>query len=375
MSQLNSIIASVLSDINEAKAKADLTSSELAKTYAADKVLRYFPVPRINIENLEVEIKYAVNSVEEKPVDNASTRKKINDFIQVFSDETSVAVKKAVENVTKNNELFKEVSSVYPSKEWEASLKEKMADVLVKSFRPNNPSKTKDLALSGLKTAIPDLLPVVKRSSSMAIVPTEKGDFQIMGIDDDGKSEFLIDKKYVSEVDALKDAKALTTSLKSKKVEVTSVKTDEIKKVDIGALKAGNRTFNVLLGAKKFNDPKPKASLEKAIGVKAEFLNQPRKEVPNWLKASKPASANVDPEKFEEDLTLKIATEKVISERLPLLEQGINDIMSKNAITVMNVNVDSESIKNAQPETVSTIKFSLSAQDFTLLDDDQEPIL
>ncbi|MDN3205032.1 hypothetical protein [Algoriphagus sediminis] len=375
MSQLNSIIASILSDINEAKAKADQTSSELARTYAADKILRYFPVPRINIENLEVEIKYAVNSVEEKPIDNAATRKKVNDFIKTFTDETASSVKKAVENVTKTNELYEGISKIYPSKEWELSLKEKMSDILVKSFKPNDPSKTKDLAANGLRNAIPDLLPVVKRSSSMAIVPTDKGDFRLMGLDDQGKSEFLVDKEYDSEAEALKDAKALTSSLKSKKVEVTSVKKDENKKVEIGALKAGNRTFNVLFGGKSINDPKPKASLEKAINIKAEVLNKPQRDVPNWLKASKPAMANINPEKFEDDVSLKLATEKVINERLPLFEQGINDIMSKNMTTVLNVNVDGEAIKNAQPETISTIKFSLSAQDFTLLDDDQEPIL
>ena len=47
MSQLNSIIASILSDINEAKSQADAASRDIAKSYAADQILRYFPVPRI----------------------------------------------------------------------------------------------------------------------------------------------------------------------------------------------------------------------------------------------------------------------------------------------------------------------------------------
>lgn len=40
MSQLNQIIASILSDINEAKSKADFASRDLAQTYASDEILR-----------------------------------------------------------------------------------------------------------------------------------------------------------------------------------------------------------------------------------------------------------------------------------------------------------------------------------------------
>lgn len=368
MSQLNGIIASILSDINEAKSKADETSREIAKNYASDQILRYFPVPRISIQNLEVEIKYAVNHVEEKPIQTAQSQKKLDDFVSAFAQETAREVKKSVERVTRSNELYKGLSSVYPSEVWENEVNSTIKGVLQKSLEGNDPVKSSKLAREGLKKSLPELLPVVKKSNSLAIVPTETGEFQILGLDSAGMSEFVVNEKFADEKVAMNSAKELTKSLKANKVEVAEVKRDTTKKVETASFKAGNRKFDVSIDSKKLGAASSKSFFEKSVSEKAVMLNKETKAKPKWMGAG--ATANISSEEFEDDQALNDVVQKVMAARLPVFETGVNKIQSENKATIIDVNVDSEAISKAKPETISTIKFTLGSQDFTLLEDE-----
>ena len=119
---MNQIIASLLSDINEAKSKADESSRNLAQQYAADEILRYFPVPKIGIQNLEVEIKYAIESVEEKPIQSSQSQQRLTAFIQTFSNDTAKEIRAGIRKAIQENELYKSLGTVYPPEAWEKSL-------------------------------------------------------------------------------------------------------------------------------------------------------------------------------------------------------------------------------------------------------------
>jgi hypothetical protein len=380
MSQLNSIIASILSDINEAKSQADAASRDIAKSYAADQILRYFPVPRIGIQNLEVEIKYAVQGVEEKPMSNAQSQKKIADFISAFSREAAKEIKTSIEKVTQTNELYKGLGKSYPPDEWENELRETIINVLEKSVQGNDVSKTSQIAKEGMKKSLPELLPVVKKSSSLAIVPTETGEYQIIGLDKLGKSEFQVVEKYESEGEALIDAKSLSSSLKANKIKVEDVKNDSANKLETANLKAGNKSFQVSVDTKKVGTGDSKSFLEKSVVEKGVQLNKVVVAKPRWLGGTagtiNSGGANKPMDDFEDDMTLSLLAEKVIVGKLPIFETGISKILSENKTTVMNVTVDSEAINKAKPETISTIKFTLGSQDFTIMEDeDHNPTL
>lgn len=374
MSQLNSIIASILSDVNEAKSIADGASREIAKSYASDQILRYFPVPRIGIQNLEVEIKYAVEGVEEKPLNNSQSQKKIADFISDFSRETARELKNSVEKVTQSNELYKGLGKVYPSEEWESELRETITNVLQKSVQGNNASKALQIAREGIKKSLPELLPVVKKSSSLAVVPTETGEYQIIGLDKSGKSEFQIIEKYESEGKALTDARSLSSSLKASKVKVGDVKKDTVNKVEMASFKAGNKSFEVSVDTNKVGTDSSKSFFEKSIVDKGIQLNKTVVAKPRWMggpAAERNSGGTNKPEDvFQDDQSLNLVSEKVIAAKLPLFETGLNKILSENTTTIMNVTVDSEKISKAKPETISTIKFTLGSQDFTLMEDE-----
>ncbi|MBE7176795.1 MAG: hypothetical protein INR69_10340 [Mucilaginibacter polytrichastri] len=64
MARLSEVIGAMLSNIAEARANSDRMSARLAQVYQKDELLQYFPVPRIDIKELNIQLKVAVISVD-----------------------------------------------------------------------------------------------------------------------------------------------------------------------------------------------------------------------------------------------------------------------------------------------------------------------
>ena len=59
MATLNEVIEAVLKDVAQARAEADQFSANLAKAYKDHPVLRTFPVPRLELNDIEVDLRFA----------------------------------------------------------------------------------------------------------------------------------------------------------------------------------------------------------------------------------------------------------------------------------------------------------------------------
>ena len=379
MSQLNGIIASILSDINEAKSKADEASREIAKAYASDQILRYFQVPRIGIQNLEVEIKYAVTGVEEKPANPALSKQRLADLAAVFSKETAAEIKSQVKNLTQTNELYKGLGNSYPSDEWEKSLSEQIEDTLLEGIKTNDPIKMTALVKDSFTKSLQPLFPVVQKSASFAVVPLETGEFQVIGLDKKGQSEFTINERFDDGAKALAEAKLFSESLKKGKVEVGAIKKDTETKTEIAKVKVGNKEVEISASSQKIGSANSKAFFDKSVSEKALAINKSTAIKPVWMggvsAVRRPGGNNPPPnpkDDFEEDRAMVQLAERILAKKIPLFESSASKILSENVVTKLQVSVDSEAISKAKPESIATIKFTLGSQDFTLLDDENK---
>jgi hypothetical protein len=59
MPQLSAVLAGILRDVTTARVKADTTSAELVEYYRKDPVLQCFPVPRVEIKELTIHLRFA----------------------------------------------------------------------------------------------------------------------------------------------------------------------------------------------------------------------------------------------------------------------------------------------------------------------------
>lgn len=380
MSQLNQIIASLLSDINEAKSKADESSRNLAQSYAADDILRYFPVPKIGIQNLEIELKYAIEAVEEKPVQSSQSQQRLTALMDSFSSQIAKEIRSEVAKVTQSTEIYKKLGTDYPSSSWEANLSNVLKESLSKLNRlEEDPWKSIRLAEDSMIKSTVDFFPVVYKSESIGIIPTDSGNYQIVGLDTNGKVDFSINKVYGTDREALSDAKVLTSAISTKKIEVVEAKRDVASKLDLAKLKAGNQEFAIEIESQKVGAVQPKVFFENAFKEKNVVLNAPIRTVPTWV-SGRPSLSGVGganrpstPEpaaNLKEDLTLKQISDAVIKKKLPELELAVSKILDENKITTLKIAVEADKLKQLKPENMATIKFTLTGNDFTLLDDE-----
>ena len=64
MVQLNVIIGSIVRSITEAQIVGDKLSQAISEEYKDDEILRIFPVPRAEIKNINIQLKFSINSVD-----------------------------------------------------------------------------------------------------------------------------------------------------------------------------------------------------------------------------------------------------------------------------------------------------------------------
>ena len=69
MAELNDVLGAMLRDIAQARVAADLFSRNVSLDYQKDEVLSGFPVPRVEVTQASIDLRFAVNQVEQRPVD------------------------------------------------------------------------------------------------------------------------------------------------------------------------------------------------------------------------------------------------------------------------------------------------------------------
>lgn len=67
MAEIRHIIGAILQDIAQARFSSDIYSRDISRYYEQDALLRRFPVPRSDIEEVDIELKFAFDKVEVDP--------------------------------------------------------------------------------------------------------------------------------------------------------------------------------------------------------------------------------------------------------------------------------------------------------------------
>jgi len=64
MPELHKILGSLFSDIAQSVFTSDLYSREISRYYESDALLRHFPVPRTEVSELEIKLKFAISEID-----------------------------------------------------------------------------------------------------------------------------------------------------------------------------------------------------------------------------------------------------------------------------------------------------------------------
>jgi hypothetical protein len=72
LAELNDVLGAIVRDVAQARVIGDLFSRNVSLDYQQDELLRNFPVPRVEIKQASIDLRFAVNDVERKEVDPES---------------------------------------------------------------------------------------------------------------------------------------------------------------------------------------------------------------------------------------------------------------------------------------------------------------
>jgi len=92
VAELNDVLGAILRDVAQARVTSDLFSRSVSLDYREDEILSGFPVPRVEVMQATIDLKFAVNDVERREVDpRAIMRARLGTFAadlarQVYSD-------------------------------------------------------------------------------------------------------------------------------------------------------------------------------------------------------------------------------------------------------------------------------------------------
>lgn len=63
MPKLTEVLGAILQNVVAARQSADTYTASILPNYAKDKILKHFPVPKIEIESVELSLKFAITGV------------------------------------------------------------------------------------------------------------------------------------------------------------------------------------------------------------------------------------------------------------------------------------------------------------------------
>jgi len=91
VAELKSVLGAILRDIVEARVASDLSSRDVGLEYLQDEILRNFPVPRVNLKEASIKLRFAVTATETTAAVDAPER-----VVRRVVDEQAATLSKAV---------------------------------------------------------------------------------------------------------------------------------------------------------------------------------------------------------------------------------------------------------------------------------------
>ena len=83
--ELYQLVGAVLRDVAQARFNSDVFSRQISFVYEADSLLRRFPVPRVDIDEAEITLHFAIEAVELDPQRSSQRNAAIGSFFDQYS--------------------------------------------------------------------------------------------------------------------------------------------------------------------------------------------------------------------------------------------------------------------------------------------------
>ena len=112
---MNQIIGSLLKELSVAKTISDASTTEIAKHYKENELLRHFPIPRMTIHDVEIDLKFAIDSSTESAMKKMAEDTKKDIMIQISNFISSIPKADFSGGLFQHDDLRAEWNSTFSS--------------------------------------------------------------------------------------------------------------------------------------------------------------------------------------------------------------------------------------------------------------------
>lgn len=135
MAQLHHILGSILRDIAQARVTSDIYSREVSQFYEQDSLLRLFPIPRTEIKEIEIDLKFAISEIAIDPDRREDTEGKLAGIFEHYSELISNSFFEKLKTSNKTDLSFQEAATLVDTPENKSALRAAVLDYFLVNKR------------------------------------------------------------------------------------------------------------------------------------------------------------------------------------------------------------------------------------------------
>ena len=202
----------------------------------------------MQVAHLQFEIKYAVESVQEVPLQSSVAQNKLAQLIKGFTGNLARSLQSSVSNNASTNKLYQSLGSGYPGNEWRLNVEEIIEEELktVAGAVADNINGAVASAEKNIKTKLINLIPIAKRVESLYVIPNSEGQYEILSFDAKDKVDLKVGEGYEILDEAINDAGLVVDAIQKKTAKIETIIRNDVKKTDEAQITIGTRKINII---------------------------------------------------------------------------------------------------------------------------------
>ena len=115
MVDLSQVVGGILKDITQARFTSDAYSRNISRYYEQDPLLRRFPIPRADIEEIEIDLKFSILGMDANPAQSEQREVSLANVFERISTRIAIRFKDGLyESVRKKANIDEEVKQAVP---------------------------------------------------------------------------------------------------------------------------------------------------------------------------------------------------------------------------------------------------------------------
>jgi hypothetical protein len=165
MAQLHHLIGAILRDIAQGRVTSDLYSREISRYYEQDSLLRLFPIPRTEIREVEINLRFGISEIAVDPDRIEDRGARLSGIFENHSDILTGVVFDKLGATSKKNAAWQGLVSEFDTAEHRLTLKTE----IVNYFEANKSKLVVDKTATNAAGEVEDNLTLMKDEASAGL--------------------------------------------------------------------------------------------------------------------------------------------------------------------------------------------------------------